>query len=169
MPRGLIQSDRNRFEVRAVACRRVNSPAGQHAPTMTERAAARRLAAAAAARALSNRPKHAEPEPDMRASRHPASPAMAPSTSAIWGTIEMAAFSRSLRSDASQASRASRLAASPEGEGAFAYCWPGARPSALKTGPVGSARPGWTIRMPSFGRTRGAESRSPNAAHNARP
>src|SRR5262249_22636204 len=75
--------------------------------------AASRFAAALAARALTNRPKHAEPEPDIRVSRHPASPAMARSTSAICGAIEIAADSRSLRSDASQESRASRLGASP--------------------------------------------------------
>src|SRR5258708_37334503 len=149
MRRGLIQSDRNRFEDRAATCRShqlLNRPARTHHDGRT---AARRFAAAIAARALSNRPKHAEPEPDMRASRHPSSPAMALRTSAIGGAIEMAALSRSLRSDARQESRASRVAPSLQGEeeDAFAYGSPGARPSALKTGPVGNARPGWTIRI----------------------
>src|SRR5215467_10997957 len=124
--------------------------------------------------------------------------AVAASTSAIGGAITMAAASRSLRSDANQVSRASRLAFSvlsalpvfgdggvgetgtefvsaephfslPEdGEGKWqeasagvAYRSPGASPSALNTDPVGTATPGWTMRMPSFGRVAGAESISP--------
>src|SRR5262249_26345075 len=47
------------------------------------------------------------------------------------------------------------------GSAGAAYRSPGVSPSALNTDPVGTAMPGWTMRIPSFGKVTGAESISP--------
>jgi hypothetical protein len=94
---------------------------------------ARIRAAACAIRIESNTPKHAEPDPDMRASLHPGSIRNAAATSAMTGAIATAAGSRSLPCPSSNASNASRLIDFSAGSDGPSRLSPGPRPSASKT------------------------------------